>query len=452
MSQPQQVLLLSAFKKFDINGDGTISEDELKRVMLLLDPSFTPYELDVIFSTADLSKDGSVSIEEFSHWAAEPQGIFGVVPARAVHAMSREEQAALRIQSLARGRMARKRVKPEKRKKSVERVDEAPVTSGPAGASPITRAELWEGLAFDHGRIRPKVDLYELVSGFNGCIRTGLSSAAGVLSEASQAEELLPEQVNHLALLIKTRKELVPDDEAFEELRRIKEFVRDCEVAVRVDGNMSWRHFKNWIGVLSAFSGIDASVIFFQWYWFEFGLFQPTKEVLELLLTETVYNESRLRTLAYRQGVSVAELQGKLVSIPFNLRDVMQLVYNGGLCGRSDRPCLNPSEVQALWPHAVRHMPHMLRARRRLRSAVAIGRRSKASEKGEAFKDEGDKTSLGGLEEISVLLVLLFDSDKMKSRFSSPLEMLVDMVKFAKLNGRLWDDKTTETIALEGQP
>eukprot|EP00913_Durusdinium_trenchii_P020116 g18904.t1 len=250
MSQPQQVLLLSAFKKFDINGDGTISEDgdcnmtgmgmalpnglpgvppctslmrarahhredELKRVMLLLDPSFTPYELDVIFSTADLSKDGSVSIEdrldffglresEFSHWAAEPQGIFGVVPARAVHAMSREEQAALRIQSLARGanaeirgnttqggRMARKRVKPEKRKKSVERVDEAPVT-----------------------RIRPKVDLYELVSGFNGCIRTGLSSAAG---------ELLPEQVNHLALLIKTRKELVPDDEAFEELRRIKE-------------------------------------------------------------------------------------------------------------------------------------------------------------------------------------------------------------------------------------
>lgn len=40
----------------------------------------------------------------------------------------------------------------------------------------------------------------------------------------------------------------------------------------------------------------------------------------------------------------------------------------------------------------------------------------------------------------------------MKSRFSSPLEMLVDMVKFAKLNGRLWDDKTTETIALEGQP
>ena len=29
------------------------------------------------------------------------------------------------------------------------------------------------------------------------------------------------------------------------------------------------------------------------------------------------------------------------------LEDVMQLVYNGGLCGRSDRPCLNPSEVQA---------------------------------------------------------------------------------------------------------
>lgn len=86
-----------------------------------------------------------------------------MVPASAANAMSREEQAALRLQSVARGRMARKR-KPEKK---------ATEAGSSRGGGPITRAELWEGVAFDRGRMRPKVDLFELVSGFNGCKRCG---------------------------------------------------------------------------------------------------------------------------------------------------------------------------------------------------------------------------------------------------------------------------------------
>lgn len=49
--------LAAAFKKFDINGDGTISEEELKLVMMLLDPSLSRSELDLIFTEADLSKE-----------------------------------------------------------------------------------------------------------------------------------------------------------------------------------------------------------------------------------------------------------------------------------------------------------------------------------------------------------------------------------------------------------
>lgn len=441
MAHPKKDALASAFKKFDINGDGRISEDELKRVMMVLDPSLNLGELELIFAGADLSKDGAVSMEEFSNWAAEPLGMFGMVPATAAELITPEERAAMRIQSMARGRHARKKVKTAPKK--VKQVE------------PITTAELWEGLAFDSGKMRSKIDVFELVSGFSACKRTGLAASVELLAHDVQYSEpdafvgeLLLEEVNHLALVICARREPLIETEAREELLRIKEFVRDCQMAIRSEERMSSRHFKNWIRLLATLMSIDLSVILFQWYWFEFGLFLPTTEVLEVLLMATVYSESRRTALAVKLGAD--SLEGKLVNVPFVLRDLMQLVYNGGLCGRTDCACLMPSEVQALWPYILRHMPHHLKGRRTLRSCVATGTLRKAlphwtaapeADHLEQRKDlDMEKSHIAGVEEFSILLELLYDDNRMKSRFSSPLEMLVDMVKHATEYGRLWDD------------
>lgn len=443
MEGPKKAAIASAFKKFNINGDGTISEEELRQVMMALDPSLSHSDLEIIFSGADLSKDGAVSLEEFANWAAEPQGMFGMVPANAANALTREEQAALRIQSLARGRAGRKRVKSEKKVAPVA----AAVAPG-VQVEPITRVELWEGLAFDRGRIRPKIDVFELVSGFNGCKRTGLSPVVADVLGADGEDasfDMLPEQVNHLALMICGSREPLSEIEAREEMLKIKALVQTCGGAIRSEEKMALRHFKNWCTLLAHLMQLDLSVIILQWYWFEFGLFLPTVEVAEMLLMSTVYSEQRLKALASRNDMELGDLKGKLLNFPFNLRDLMQLVYNGGLCGRPDCHCLLPSEVEALWPHLLRTMPRMVSQRESLRRGVAMGNPRKEEFDRDVRKDL-EKSHLLGVEELSILLEQLYDNDKMKSRFPSPLEMVCGMVKHSEQCGRLWDDNFVEPL------
>ncbi|KHJ48970.1 hypothetical protein D918_00088 [Trichuris suis] len=53
------------FSQFDVNGDGFISESELKQVMMRLGQEPNPDELRAMFKAADLNRDGKISFEEF---------------------------------------------------------------------------------------------------------------------------------------------------------------------------------------------------------------------------------------------------------------------------------------------------------------------------------------------------------------------------------------------------
>lgn len=66
MSKQQNVL--AAFKACDSNGDGTISEDELKSALLALPVGLSEEEVAVLFQKADANKDGVVDYEEFIAW------------------------------------------------------------------------------------------------------------------------------------------------------------------------------------------------------------------------------------------------------------------------------------------------------------------------------------------------------------------------------------------------
>lgn len=61
--------IVEAFRRFDLNGDGLITKDELGEVLRRLDPkTWTNSRLDKLFKGADVDKDGKLSYDEFTKW------------------------------------------------------------------------------------------------------------------------------------------------------------------------------------------------------------------------------------------------------------------------------------------------------------------------------------------------------------------------------------------------
>ena len=55
----------NAFKKFDIDGDGSIDRSEMTKALTSGGQSFTQQEIDALFNAADVNRDGTVDYEEF---------------------------------------------------------------------------------------------------------------------------------------------------------------------------------------------------------------------------------------------------------------------------------------------------------------------------------------------------------------------------------------------------
>ena len=60
--------ILDAFQRFDKDGTGSISRDELADVLQLLDQAWDNNSIDRLLLQADASGDGELQIEEFLRW------------------------------------------------------------------------------------------------------------------------------------------------------------------------------------------------------------------------------------------------------------------------------------------------------------------------------------------------------------------------------------------------
>lgn len=62
------VEVVEAFKRFDVDGTGSISRDELAEVLKSLDAAWEDDSIDQLLAMADQSGDGELQIKEFMHW------------------------------------------------------------------------------------------------------------------------------------------------------------------------------------------------------------------------------------------------------------------------------------------------------------------------------------------------------------------------------------------------
>ena len=65
LSADQRVELTQAFKQFDIDGDGSITVDELRRVLAALRVDVSEEEVARMMRAADLDGNGTVDLDEF---------------------------------------------------------------------------------------------------------------------------------------------------------------------------------------------------------------------------------------------------------------------------------------------------------------------------------------------------------------------------------------------------
>eukprot|EP00927_Polykrikos_kofoidii_P075195 TRINITY_DN71278_c0_g1_i1.p1 TRINITY_DN71278_c0_g1~~TRINITY_DN71278_c0_g1_i1.p1 ORF type:complete len:170 (+),score=42.30 TRINITY_DN71278_c0_g1_i1:141-650(+) len=82
-------MMISSFRRFDDDNSGQISGEELRLVLLKLNPSFTEAEFDSLFSTLDADHNGQLDYAEFIRFVCGFSDELGVKEKKAIDMLSK---------------------------------------------------------------------------------------------------------------------------------------------------------------------------------------------------------------------------------------------------------------------------------------------------------------------------------------------------------------------------
>lgn len=391
---------------------------------------------------ADLSPPRKTAVREEPQQATSSPSVENSQEGGASEA---EQKAALQIQTLQRGKNARKKAQAEKQKSQAKqvksRIFEQKLT---------TVAEVWDMLTTDRNwkGMVVKLELCDILDLFLTCKQSGLNTELAKLAPSHFPQQLDPEDVSseevaHLCVVLAENKDL-SEYRARAELAPIKASCR--EIGDR-PGNASdkilvnLRMFRSLLSILSALTRIDLDFVSSHWAWTrDSSRFQLPPSFVAYIYDVLAHKGARWKPaenggqapdaadrfwanlnddVEYEEeaarvaGASSKRVDMSTLKEPFGLNDFMLMAYNGGIVDAKSKNCMSAADLQLLFMRVHRTMPNLLRARAEKRKLEVPKALPKSSDQG-----------LVGCAEFEILIEELWKSGPFAKLYPGPLSMI----------------------------
>jgi len=487
-------LASSLFTILDLDKSGAISMSELANAVVIMQPrssmtvSMMPVDADSL-SVADTNRDGSVDEAEWHTFMGTLYAVLGQreflllakgwvsnkdkagtdTPANAKSAAKKanngrksvtkakgaaakgadnaltEEAATLKIQSVARGKSARKEVDEKKGKSEDKRAAKEGVAEITPPDKPTTVAELWDLIALHNGQIRTQVDVEEIAHLFLNCRRCGLNlhmvdQIHMHFDEDIEPEDLYPGEIGHICKL------LILDPEVSEEA--IRHDIADIKYQHRTPNRENWglitntedviglKRFRKLITHISNLMRIDQEYIIAAFaYEFHGSLEMPP--TLAALLREQFL--SPVKKGQFREP-DAKEPDHAVLQQPILMTDFLRFAYKCKLLDSTGTDGLAYEDLIAFFAKVNKNMEKLVQAR-------CVKRKLKVSAKESSLASKAANDGyLSGHCEFTLLLEALVEVPQLRRRFKSPLQMVLDLHEQAEMSNMM-EDQIADNLA-----
>jgi hypothetical protein len=360
-------------------------------------------------------------------------------------------EAALKIQSIARGRADRKAALAKAEEVSpVAARSRASVAGGsrvgePEAEKASTAADVWDLIVISTGSVSTSVEAEDIAEIFRTCRLEGITADLGktmpmttTFVDDQEPEDVSPGEIAHLCALLKKDPELKLAD-ARTALNEVKEHYREMAAGPYIMGDGSeftigLKRFKNLVYIVSELMRIDQVFILAIMTFLKSGVFEMPDTLVALIREQGSREDIRSTD---QKNDDLAKIEDpwsrstfaspdrRILQTEYTQDDFMKLAHKSHIIdsGPNGPNGILYADVQLIFRRTHQKMAQLLEAR-----ASKIRRRPRDG----ALAVRAEEPKLYGKAEFAVLMEELLKSGTMRHRFKgSPMNMCLKMMQTA---------------------
>jgi len=438
-----QTLIIGMFAALDVDSSGTLTQAELLTARSSMVARFGS-DLDFCAAENDKNNDGLVDVGE---WTEFCEGLYSVMGRKAFLTACRawvlsvvvkappsaagkkdaaddvdqkkkekeeEEKAALKIQSIQRGKKARKEAAGKKESKAKANANDNKTEKS------FTLADFWDWLMVGQGI--SSLSAGDVVNLFADCKEFGLNMTLAQyipmhFEEMVTPEDLSPGEVALLCKLVIANSELTEAAarEALPQARACRDVEEhDKKTYAKLEGAINLRRFKKLVSLISVLMRIDEEYVALQMQWCHTEVFETTDTCAAFIIERCAGKPE--------PGTEDSLPDENVVAKKFLLQLFTSMFYNCDIMDDTGKNGVPYGDISLIYSRAVKALPKRLEVR-------AERRKQKVNKSAKtACKDSVIK----GRTEFEVLMEELNSLASMKKLFNTPLLMMSGLAKRAR--------------------